>query len=565
MKSIVIGEEDIEKETKETEKIESKEVIKKNTSVSKKESSNNKMKKETNTKTAGKENNSNKTKKEIDVKTAKKGKDNNNVKKKITSNENVEEKNNKNDEKEKIKQSNIEQHNKNKFRVTKKISKILLIVVLLVMAWEIIKNFNFASQFEINYIKSGLAINKISLENDSININLKAPVIAKDRWCQVLKEGQNIDENSWTQVEQNNCILKVDEESKYIVIKDEKNESEKILITDYLNAIISLNTKKQRIILLEGETKQIETDIKYIGNPDKTLTFSTEEDIVKIEGTTITGIKLGTTKLNISDKYNHSVSTEVVVTDLVTTPQINSKKQFLTSAGIYTQEEAHILDEILEERVETAGLKTRAGVVAAARFITLEFKYKVPYFLENGRYQNTGFSEKIDGEGRYYHKGLYLSEDKYSEIKRSKTKPVMWGGTLKEYSTGKYLKNGLDCSGFVTWAMYNGGYDPGDIGAGPGEWYKTLPDLGKSEPITLSLLKSRKVKAGDLIGWNGHIGMIIGITDTHIYTADTIYYSKGLVATKYTLEAMAYNSYFTHIYDMSDYYEEDGNYSAMWE
>ena len=138
-------------------------------------------------------------------------------------------------------------------------------------------------------------------------------------------------------------------------------------------------------------------------------------------------------------------------------------------------------------------------MVAAARFITLEFKYKVPYFLENGRYQNTGFSEKIDGEGRYYHKGLYLSEDKYSEIKRSKTKPVMWGGTLKEYSTGKYLKNGLDCSGFVTWAMYNGGYDPGDIGAGPGEWYKTLPDLGKSEPITLSLLKSGKVKAGDLL------------------------------------------------------------------
>ena len=126
------------------------------------------------------------------------------------------------------------------------------------------------------------------------------------------------------------------------------------------------------------------------------------------------------------------------------------------------------------------------------------------------------------------------------------------------------MKNGLDCSGFVTWAMYNGGYDPGDIGAGPGEWYKTLPDLGKSQPITLSLLKSGKVKAGDLIGWNGHIGMIIGITDTHIYTADTIYYSKGLVATEYTLEAMAYNSYFTHIYDMSDYYEEDGNYSAMW-
>lgn len=549
MKSVIIGEENIEKETEEIE----------NKNITKKKTDTNTYKKENN--------NNNKTKKEINTQTTKKEKDNNNTKKKIINEKHIAEKNNKNDKDKKsfnTNQTKVQESSKSKFKAVKKISKILLIIVFIVIAWEIIKNFNFASQFEINYIKSGLEINKIALENDSININLKSPVIAKKRWCQVLKEGQNIDENSWNEVKQNNCILKIDDESKYIVIKDEKNESKKILISDYLNTIISLDTNTQKIILLEGETKQIETNIKYIGNPDKTLEFSSEGDIVKIEDTSITGIKLGETKLNISDKYNHSVSIEVIVTNLVTNPQINNKKQFLT-AGIYSKEEAHILDEILEERIKTAGIMTRAGVVAAARFITLEFKYKVPYFLENGRYQNTGFSEKIDGEGRYYHKGLYLSEDKYSEIKRSKTKPVMWGGTLKEYSTGKYIKNGLDCSGFVTWAMYNGGYEPGDIGAGPGEWYTTLPDLGKSQPITLNLLKSGKVKAGDLIGWNGHIGMIIGITNTHIYTADTIYYSKGLVATEYTLEAMAYNSYFTHIYDMSDYYEEDGNYSAMWQ
>lgn len=467
-----------------------------------------------------------------------------------------------NSEKENIENINSKV-SKNKTHIIKKIIIICILTLIIIFLITIIKESNFASKIEINYIKSGLEIKSIALENENININLKFPIIKKDRWCQILEENQNIEEDAWVKAKENNCILEINEESKYIVIKDEKNESEKILISEYLNSIISLDLITERIILLEGETKQIETDIKYIGNPDKTLVFTAEEDIVKIEGTTITGLKLGKTNLQVSDKYNHKINVEVIVTDLVTTPQINEKKQFLTE-GVYTEEEAHILDDILEERIRKAGLKTRAGVVAAARFITLEFEYKIPYFLENGRYQDTGFSQKIDGEGRYYHKGLYLSKDKYSQIKDSKTKPVMWGGILKEYSTGKYIKNGLDCSGFVTWAMYNGGYDPGDIGAGPGEWYTTLPDLGESQQITLDLLKSGKVKAGDLIGWDGHIGMIIGITDTHIYTADTIYYSKGLVATKYTLEQMAYNSYFTHIYDMSKYYEEDGNYTSMW-
>ena len=451
-----------------------------------------------------------------------------------------------------------------KNNIKKYIIILLCVIILSITGYAVNTHYNLASKFEINYIKSGLEVKSIALENEDINIKLKPSIISKERWCQVLKENEEVNENGWTKVYQNNCILKISEESKYIVVKDNKNKSEKIPISNYLNAIISLNINTQKIILVEDETRQIEVDVKCIGVPDRTLTFTPEDDnVLKIEGTNITGLESGQTNLKISDKYDHEIDIQIIVTDLITSPQITKDKEFL-SAQVYTEEEAHLLDEILEDRINTAGLKTRAGVVAAARFITLEFKYKVPYFLENGRYQNTGFSAQIDGEGRYYHKGLYLSEDKYSEIKRSKTKPVMWGGMLKEYSTGKYIRNGLDCSGFVTWALYNGGYDPGDIGAGPGEWYTTLPDLGKSQPITLNLLKSGKVKAGDLIGWNGHIGMVIGITDTHIYTADTIYYSKGLVATEYTLEGMAYNSYFTHIYDMSEYYEQDGNYTAMW-
>lgn len=426
------------------------------------------------------------------------------------------------------------------------------------------RKFKYIEKFELRYIKSGLTVENIIAKNSEINVTLGKTLLKKDRWCQVINEEENINSDKWIKVENNNCILSINNDSKYIVVKDEKNIGIKKPLSNYINSIISLNFDVNKIFLVQGEKKEISVDLQYVGLPDKTLTYKVEnEEIISVQNNIIEGLKAGETTLSILDKYGHKAEISIIVTDLISLPEINTKKEFLT-AEKYTEEEAHLLDDILEERVDNAGLKTRAGVVAAARFITLEFKYKIPYFLENGRFQKTDFSEQIDGEGRYYHKGLYLSKDKYETIRKSKTKPVMWGGTLYEYSNSRYMKNGLDCSGFVTWALVNGGYDPGDIGAGPGEWYTTLPDLGVSYPITLNLLKSGKVKAGDLIGWNGHIGIIIGIDDKNIYTADTIYYKDGLVATKYTLEGMAYKSYFTHIYDMSLYYKEDGNYTNMW-
>ena len=437
------------------------------------------------------------------------------------------------------------------------------IIILCVLA--ICNYFGVATKIENKYIKSGLNAKSIVLNNEKINVVLEPSIIKKERWCQILKEDEDINENAWVQVVDNSCEIDITSDSKYIIIKDEKNISPKTLLSNYINAIISLNIKnpEEKIIFVLGEQKELATEIEYIGNPDTTLTYISEnENIIKTDDNIIEGISVGTTNIIIKDYYNHEINIPVVVTDLITLPQLNENKEFLP-AGRYTEEEAKLLDELLEDRVNKAGLKTRAGVVAAARFITLEFKYRIPYFLENGRFQKTGFSEQIDGEGRFYHKGLYLSKDKFEIIKRSKRKPATWGETLYEYSNSRYMKNGLDCSGFVTWALYNGGYDPGDIGAGPKEWYTTLPDLGVSQEITLNLLKSGKVKAGDLIGWNGHIGIIIGIDDEYIYTADTIYYQKGLVATKYTYQQMV-NSYFTNIYDMSEYYVDDGNYTNMW-
>ena len=100
------------------------------------------------------------------------------------------------------------------------------------------------------------------------------------------------------------------------------------------------------------------------------------------------------------------VTFDVIVTDvIVPIPEaFDSSKDFL-GCEVFSSDEAKLLDEILLNRIYSVGYGTRAGVVAAARFLTLEFPYRISYRWESGRLNNTG-KHYVDGEGRYYHKVL---------------------------------------------------------------------------------------------------------------------------------------------------------------
>ena len=67
----------------------------------------------------------------------------------------------------------------------------------------------------------------------------------------------------------------------------------------------------------------------------------------------------------------------------------------------------------------------------------------------------------------------------------------MWGAPINELSTGIIRSNGLDCSGFVSFALYNAGFDPGDIGAGPDDNFATIPGYGVEYDLTEDILRSR--------------------------------------------------------------------------
>ena len=404
-------------------------------------------------------------------------------------------------------------------------------------------------------------------ENAYLSIETYILPIKKNLWC-IATDNEitpSFKDSNWQPIIDNKCNIKIENNDKYIYIRDSERIGERYVISDYISTIVKLNVK-QNLKLVKDEVKEFNVSLKYVGNPDTTIKYLVEdENVAKVEDEKIIAVNDGSTKIFVSDNYGNKDVINVDVTSLITLPKINNSKPSLKYKQ-YTQEEAKILDEYLAYQISEAGDSTRAGVVAAARFLTLEFKQRIPYFLENGRI--THFNHKrpyCDGEGRYYHKGLYLSTDKYADIEKSVAGPTMWGGYIKEWSTDNgIMPNGLDCSGFVCWCLYNGGFDLGDIGGGLSEGgVTTLSDIGIMKRINMELLQSGTVKAGDLVMYDGHIGIIIGIEDNAVYVADTLHHGYGTWVTKFTYRGLVYSD-FSHIIDMSEQYKEDGNYTAMW-
>ncbi len=327
----------------------------------------------------------------------------------------------------------------------------------------------------------------------------------------------------------------------------------------------SLDKLETYYLALNGK-KKIDFIFDYPDDFDKTISLvSDNENVVKIDNGTLYGVGVGTATVTTTLTDGNTKNYQIQVTDLIVPPTLNKNKSYLPCER-YTEDEAELLDNILRSRVIEMGEGSRGGVLAAARFITLEFPYTIGYFNENGRLNGHGYRPYIDGEGRYYHKGLYLSKSKYkSIIKSTKTGPKMWGCKLYDNFVNRYKANGFTCSGFVTWAMYNGGFETGDVGAGDYKQFNDdLSDLGPHKKITQEYMKNGNYKVGDFIARNGHAALIIGISDTTIYTAESLP-PKLKVYTYERHKGIVNNPNLTYVIEMSDIYPNgDGITTDMW-
>lgn len=154
-------------------------------------------------------------------------------------------------------------------------------------------------------------------------------------------------------------------------------------------------------------------------------------------------------------------------------------EDFLESKGTSLEE----LNSLIEKNVQKAGYGTRAGVVAAA--VTLigelgnKYDVRVPYYWSGGHYDGV-----VDGALGY------------------------WGSnSCHFYANGQHYNYcGLDCSGFVPWAIKNGGFKISQMLAGD------FVNLDGAKKVRLT--NEPVLEPGDLLEGEGHIVLVIGIEES---------------------------------------------------
>lgn len=198
----------------------------------------------------------------------------------------------------------------------------------------------------------------------------------------------------------------------------------------------------------------------------------------------------------------------------------NNTKPFMRN-GTYSSSDKARLDAMLKQVVNEAGYGTRAGVVAAARFLVGGLDYKVPY--EGGSY--------------YRRVGLNIGQS------------GAWG------SSGI----GLDCYSFVSWARKQNGL--GEDSLYSGDKYKTVDHINQIR-VGDYLLTPCSGECKNPFKIN-HIALVIGVDSNYIYVAESKTVDvNALVVTKidkknpptrYSLSLVKHEKY-----------PSDGNITNMW-
>lgn len=179
--------------------------------------------------------------------------------------------------------------------------------------------------------------------------------------------------------------------------------------------------------------------------------------------------------------------------------------EFLSSKG--TSLEA--FNNLIASNVQENGYGTRAGVVTAAVTLIAElgnnYNVKIPYFWGGGHADGV-----VDGALGY------------------------WGSTqCHTYANGQsYNYCGLDCSGFVPWAIKNGGFSITPLVTGG---FQSLPGAER-----VSLTNSAVLQPGDLLESSGHVILIVGVDENNYICAEAAGNETGVLFSTHPFNASGY-------------------------
>jgi len=177
--------------------------------------------------------------------------------------------------------------------------------------------------------------------------------------------------------------------------------------------------------------------------------------------------------------------------------------------------------EILKRQVSYARNK-REKTVTAAKYLAYSFT-GLPYFGQGGHgYDSKGDFDAVFNPNWGKCKKLKISTSRYQKV-------------------GSYYNYGLDCSGYINWAVFQSGKRTDNTA---NNW------AAKGKQLDIKNHKDSRIKVGDLVWKPGHIGMIIDKKDSVFIIAEEGGASCGLRYEPITKNS----SHFTKIVLMDNFY-----------
>ena len=200
--------------------------------------------------------------------------------------------------------------------------------------------------------------------------------------------------------------------------------------------------------------------------------------------------------------------------------------------------------------VKEAGVGTRTAAVGISIYTVntlATYGYAIPYMFYGGHYTtvvnslNQAHNYPINN---YYGLNPYLGENIYHDGTPGLTR------VKKDGSTVTYPALGLDCSGFVTWALHNSGINMGVKTSGE---YASLPNTKAYDAYNTTAYIGQP---GDVFAYDGHVAL-----NVKYVKGDNPYYivieeaGHGLAVNKYYINGKYIRNF--KIVDMSYYYENE--------
>jgi hypothetical protein len=275
------------------------------------------------------------------------------------------------------------------------------------------------------------------------------------------------------------------------------------------------------------------------------------------------------------DQLIHS-RTYTTIEDVMTDSENGSNGSPPTSDCLATEEGRRDLHNQLRAAVNAAGFGTREAVVAAAKYLSIAFPYDINYVSGNGGVYHLGVTA-VPNTSLYmlnYKDGLNIDSETTS-----------WGSlddalfqTTQNKVENPAKLHGINCSSYVSWAIFNGGFDlyndidnmiayyndkqydfsrsdrdkliikmnASYLGHGIGgstlndrNSYVLTPDAASSHYPAwkdAGQFFANGIQPGDLVvRGTRHIGIVIEVSDEYIYTADTFEHQNDY--------ALCYNGY----------------------